>query len=63
MINSLLFQSRSDYMVKFDGIRMAELVEVQEPDKEGGITLVFTDNKFLHIKIVDGNIVTESVPE
>jgi|TARA_B100000929_G_C15402123_1_gene384928 hypothetical protein len=50
-------------MVKFDGIRMAELVEVQDPDKEGGITLVFTDNKFLHIKIVDGNIVTESVPE
>ncbi len=47
-------------LVKFDGIRMADLVEVQDPDKDGGITLVFNDNKFLHIKIVDGKIVTES---
>ncbi|SVE01206.1 uncharacterized protein METZ01_LOCUS454060, partial [marine metagenome] len=23
-------------MVKFDGIRMADLVEVQDPDKDGG---------------------------
>ena len=50
-------------MVKFDGIRMADLVEVQDPDKDGGITLVFKEDKFLHIKIVDGKIVTESVPE
>ena len=50
-------------LVKFDGIRMADLVEVQDPDKDGGITLVFNDNKFLRIKIVDGKIVTESVPE
>ena len=49
-------------MVKFDGIRMADLLEVQDPDKDGGITLVFKDNKFLHIKIVDGKIVTESIP-
>ncbi len=50
-------------MVKFDGIRMADLVEVQDPDKDGGITLVFKEDKFLHIKLVDGKIVTESVPE
>ena len=50
-------------LTKFDGIRMADLVEVQDPDKDGGITLVFNDNKFLRIKIVDGKIVTESVPE
>ena len=50
-------------LAKFDGIRMADLVEVQDPDKDGGITLVFNDNKFLHIKIVDGKIVKESVPE
>ena len=49
-------------MVKFDGIRMADLVEVQDPDKDGGITLVFKEDKFLHIKLVDGKIVTESVP-
>ena len=50
-------------MAKFDGIKLADLVEVQDPDKDGGITLVFTENKFLHIKIVDGKVVTESVPE
>ncbi len=41
-------------MVKFDGIRMADLLEVQDPDKDGGMTLVFKENKFLHVKIVDG---------
>jgi len=50
-------------MAKFDGIRMADLTEVQDPDKDGGITLVFKDNKFLHIKIENGKLVTESVPE
>jgi len=50
-------------MVKYDGIRMADLVEEQDPDKDGDITLVFKENKFLHVKIVDGKIVTESVPE
>ena len=47
----------------FDAIRMADLTEVQDPDKDGGITLVFKDNKFLHIKIEDGKLVTESIPE
>ena len=50
-------------MAKFDGIRMHDLVEVHDPDKDGGITLVFKDEKFLHINIVDGNLVTESFPE
>ena len=50
-------------MAKFDGIRMADLDEVQDPDKDGGITLVFKEDKFLHVKVVDGKIVTESVPE
>ena len=50
-------------MAKFDGIRMVDLVEVQDPDKDGGITLVFKENKFLHVKIMDGKIVTESIPE
>jgi len=63
MVNYLLFQSRSDNMTKFDAIRMADLTEVQDPDKDGGITLVFKDNKFLHIKIENGKLVTESVPE
>ena len=63
MVNWLPHQFQSDCMANFDGIRMADLLEVQDPDKDGGITLVFKDNKFLHIKIVDGKLVTESVPE
>jgi len=63
MVNYLLFQFQSDDMVKFDSIRMADLTEVQDPDKDGGITLVFKDNKFLHIKIENGKLVTESIPE
>ena len=50
-------------MVKFDVIRMADLVEVQDPDKDGGITLGFKENKFLHVKVLDGKVVTESIPE
>ena len=28
-------------MAKFDGVRMQDLIEVQDPDPEGGLTLVF----------------------
>ena len=63
MVNYLLFQFQSDNMAKFDSIRMADLTEVQDPDKDGGITLVFKEDKSLHIKVVDGKIVTESFPE
>ncbi|HSA98981.1 MAG TPA: hypothetical protein VLF17_07870 [Candidatus Nitrosotenuis sp.] len=50
-------------MVKFDGIRMQELVSVQDPDKDGGITLVFQDNRYLQIRVKDGKLVTISSPE
>ena len=50
-------------MVKFDGFRMQDLVEVKDPDEEGGMTLVFKDDKFLKIKVVDGKLVSESIPE
>ena len=50
-------------MAKFDGIRMQELIEVQDPDKDGGITLVFQDNRLLRIRVKDGKLETVSVPE
>ena len=50
-------------MAKFDGVRMQDLVEVKDPDEEGGITLVFKDDKLLKIKVVDGKLVSESIPE
>ena len=48
-------------MDKFDSIKMVELVKVEDPDSEGGLTLIFEDNKILKIKIVDGKLVSEFV--
>ncbi len=46
-------------MEKFDQIKMIELVKVEDPDSDGGVSLVFQDNKTLKIKIVDGKLVSE----
>ena len=48
-------------MGKFDSIKMVELVKVEDPDSEGGLTLIFQDNKTLKIKVIDGKIVSEFV--
>ena len=50
-------------MAKFDGVRMQDLVQVKDPEEEGGVTLVFKDERLLKIKIVDGKLVSESIPE
>ena len=50
-------------MAKFDGIRMQDLIEVKDPDEDGGLTFFFNDNRFLKIKVVDGKLVSESIPE
>ena len=50
-------------MAKFDGIRNRDLVKVEDPDADGGLTLIFQDEKKLKIKIVDGKLVSESTPE
>ena len=50
-------------MTKFDGIRMQDVVEVKDPDEDGGLTLVFKDDIRLKIKVVDGKLVSESIPE
>lgn len=48
-------------MEKFDQIKMLELVKVEDPDSDGGITLIFQEDKTLKIKIVDGKLVSEFV--
>ena len=48
-------------MAKFDGIKGQELLDVEESKKE--ITLIFKDNRFLFLKIENGNLVSDSVPE
>lgn len=46
-------------MSKYDGIRMQDLVKVEDPDADGGLTLIFKDNKSMKIKIVDGKLSAE----
>jgi len=48
-------------MEKFDQIKMLELVKVEDPDSDGGITLMFQEDKTLKIKIVDGKLVSEFI--
>ena len=48
-------------MEKFDSIKMLELVKVEDPDSDGGLTLFFQEDKTLKIKVVDGKLVSEFV--
>ena len=50
-------------MAKYDGLLGQAVLEVEEPDKEGGITIILKDNRFMFIKAVDGKIETVSIPE
>jgi hypothetical protein len=40
---------------------MIELVKVEDPDSDGGLTLIFQENKTLKIKIVDGKLVSKFI--
>jgi hypothetical protein len=48
-------------MVKFDGIKGQELLDVEEGVNE--LTLIFKDNRYLFIKMEEGKIVCDSIPE
>jgi len=48
-------------MAKYDGIVGKALLTVEE--KEGELTLVFADNRYLFVKIENGKIRSNSVPE
>ena len=48
-------------MEKFDAIKMLELVKVEDPDSDGGLTLFFQEDRTLKIKVVDGKLVSEFV--
>ena len=50
-------------MAKYDGLLGQPGLEGEEPAKEGGITIIFKDNRFMFIKVVDGKIETVSIPE
>ena len=48
-------------MAKFDGIVGKNLLTVEE--KENELTLVFADNRYLFVKLENGKIRSDSVPE
>jgi len=48
-------------MAKFDGIKGQELLDVEEQKDE--ITLIFKDNRYLFVKIENGKLICNSVPE
>jgi hypothetical protein len=48
-------------MVKFDGIKGQELLDVEE--KKDELTLIFKDNRYLFVKVQNGQLVTDSLPE
>ncbi len=50
-------------MAKYDGLLGQPVLEVEEPDKEGGITIIFKDNRFLFIKADGDRVETVSIPE
>ena len=50
-------------MAKYDGLLGQPVLEVEEPDKEDGITIIFKDNRFMFNKVIDGKIDTVSIPE
>lgn len=48
-------------MAKFDGVINQELLAVEERDNE--VVLIFRDNRYLFVRLIDGKLVTESIPE
>lgn len=48
-------------MAKYDGIKGQELLDVEETKNE--ITLIFKDNRYLFVKLQNGQMIIDSVPE
>jgi hypothetical protein len=48
-------------MAKYDGIKNQELLDVEETKNE--ITLIFKDNRYLFVKLQNGQLIIDSVPE
>ena len=48
-------------MAKYDGIKGKEILEIEEGENE--VTIILRDNRYLFVKVVDGKLVTNSVPE
>ena len=52
---------RKPSLAKFDGVIGKALLTVEERENE--LTLVFADNRYLFVKMENGKLKTDSVPE
>jgi hypothetical protein len=48
-------------MAKYDGIKGQDILEIQEGDNE--LTIIIRDNRYLFVKVINGKLTTEPVPE
>ncbi|HZD12277.1 MAG TPA: hypothetical protein VE177_02000 [Candidatus Binatus sp.] len=48
-------------MAKYDGIKGQEILEIEEGENE--LTIILRDNRYLFVRVINGKITTESVPE
>jgi hypothetical protein len=48
-------------MAKFDGVKGQELLDVEE--NKGELTLIFKDNRYLFVKVQNGELIVDAVPE
>jgi hypothetical protein len=49
------------YVAKYDGIIGRDILTVTEGENE--LTIILRDNRYLFVKVINGKLVTESVPE
>ncbi len=49
------------HVAKYDGIIGQDILTVTEGENE--LTIILRDNRYLFVKVINGKLVTESVPE
>ena len=54
-------ESKRSEMAKYDGIIGQDVLTVTEGENE--LTIIFRDNRYLFVKVVNGKLVADSVPE
>jgi hypothetical protein len=48
-------------VAKYDGIIGQDILTINEGENE--LTIILRDNRYLFVKVINGKLVTESVPE
>lgn len=61
IITQFDFHGTNSKMTKFESVIGQEILEVEE--KENELTIIIRDNRYLFIKVVDGKLTVDSVPE